>query len=304
MQVCGATQVTARSGWLVLGLSLAAGATATLMASTWFSGRTADSMRPVVVAKRDIAAGQVLEAAMLERVSWPVHAHPPGAVEDPGVLSGRVSRTAMVRGEPVLNAKLAPEGSRGGLAAVIAPGHRAITVRVNEVMGVAGFALPGNFVDVLVTAQDESELGRMMSRIVLERILVLAVAQEASRDETRPKVVSAVTLEVTPHQAERIDLARHVGQLSLALRNQGDAESQASTGVSRSELLGVGRIRTETRNEKGPSASASVLSRPNVTVERQLRSPPPDAPDFQVEVIRGVLKSNATFNPSEVLRDR
>lgn len=280
----------ARTGWLVLGLSLAAGATATLIASSWFAGRHAESMRPVVVAKRDIAAGQVLDAAMLERVSWPAHAHPPGAVVDPGVLSGRVSRTAIVRGEPVLSGKLAPEGSRGGLAAVIAPGHRAITVRVNEVMGVAGFALPGNFVDVLVTAQDDTELGRMMSRIVLERILVLAVAQEAGRDETRPKVVSAVTLEVTPQQAERLDLARHVGQLSLALRNQGDADSQASAGVSRSELLGSGRSRTEARNVPAPSPSPSTVAAPRLTVERPQRAQPVAAADFQVEVIRGVLK--------------
>ena len=287
----------------MLGVSLAAGATATLLASSWLVNREPEGLRPVVVAKRDVAAGQVLEPGMLERVNWPRQANLPGAVSDPASLAGRVARSALVKGEPVLDGKLTPAGSRGGLAAVIAPGHRAITVRVNEVMGVAGFALPGNYVDVLVTAQDDSERARMMSRIVLERILVLAVAQESGRDETRPKVVSAVTLEVTPQQAERIDLARHVGQLSLALRNQGDSLSQASLGVSRSELLGAGRAAGEYRQPKEPGPSAAV-SQPAVALERPVRVPASNASDLQVEVIRGVLKSSATFTLTEVLRDR
>jgi len=256
-----------------------------------------------VVASRDVAAGQVLDPALLEVVKWPSGAVPQGALADPALLVGRVPRTALVRGEPVLAAKLTPEGSKGGLAAVIAPGHRAITVRVNEVIGVAGFALPGNFVDVLVSAQDDSQGARMVSRIVLERILVLAIAQEAARDETRPKVVSAVTLQVTPQEAERLDLARNVGQLSLALRNQGDSLSAAGRGVSRAELLGL----TETR------ASPAVISdnhSPLPAPMRVSRSTPADErsstglPDVQVEVIRGLLKSTATFNRKEVALER
>ena len=110
-------------------------------------------------------------------------------------------------------------------SAIIGPGMRAISVRVNEVVGVAGFALPGSYVDVMVhTKVDDPARGKdgEIPKIVLEHILVLAVAQEAGRDDTKPKVVSAVTLEVTPEQAEQLDLARSVGNLSLVLRNQLD----------------------------------------------------------------------------------
>ena len=284
----------ARAGWLMLGISLSAGALATLMAFTWIGERSSDTGRPVVVASRDVAAGQVLDTTSLEIVKWPRGSAPQGALTDPGALVGRVPRTALVRGEPVLSAKLTPEGSRGGLAAVIAPGHRAITVRVNEVIGVAGFALPGNFVDVLVSAQDESPGAQMVSRIVLERILVLAIAQESARDETRPKVVSAVTLEVTPQQAERLDLARNVGQLSLALRNQVDPVSDAARGVSRSELLGVAKA--DPPRALAPEPRSLPLA-PARSAPKAPSPPPPvhAAGEVQVEVIRGVLKSTATF---------
>jgi pilus assembly protein CpaB len=245
----------------------------------------------------------MLDPALLDVVKWPRGAVPQGALADPALLVGRVPRTALVRGEPVLAAKLTPEGSRGGLAAVIAPGHRAITVRVNEVIGVAGFALPGNFVDVLVSAQDDSQGARMVSRIVLERILVLAIAQEATRDETRPKVVSAVTLQVTPQEAERLDLARNIGQLSLALRNQGDSISAAGRGVSRAELLGL--------NETKASPPVVSESRPPLLAPVRASHSTPAAersttglPDLQVEVIRGLLKSTATFNLKEVALER
>ena len=114
-------------------------------------------------------------------------------------------------------------------------GKRAITVRVNDVVGVAGFALPGNKVDILVNTKDEND--KPISKIVLEQILLLAVAQDLGRDETKPKVVNAVTLEVTPEQAEKLDLARSIGTLSLALRNQIDSTLVTTTGVRVKDLL-------------------------------------------------------------------
>jgi len=135
-----------------------------------------------------------------------------------------VVRTSLQRGEPIIDAKLAPVGTKGGLSAVINDGKRAITVRVNDVVGVAGFALPGNYVDVIVNTNEDSKSAQngSISKIVLEKILVLAVAQQVSRDDTQPKVVNAVTLEVSPDQAEKLDVARSVGTLSLVLRNQMD----------------------------------------------------------------------------------
>jgi len=149
-----------------------------------------------------------------------------------------------LRGEPLTEAKLAPAGTLGGLSALISEGKRAITVRVNDVVGVAGFTLPGNYVDIIVNTQRENgaadgarELA--ISKIVLERILVLAVAQEVGRDETRPRVVNAVTLEVRPDQAENLDLARSVGSLSLVLRNQIDPRPGVTAGATKLTLLGI-----------------------------------------------------------------
>ena len=110
-------------------------------------------------------------------------------------------------------------------------------------IGVAGFALPGNYVDIIVSTQQDAgdrafPQSRNISKIVLERILVLAVAQEVGRDETKPRVVNAVTLEVTPEQAENLDLARSVGSLSLVLRNQVDPQPGVTAGATKLTLLG------------------------------------------------------------------
>jgi pilus assembly protein CpaB len=117
-----------------------------------------------------------------------------------------------------------------------------MTVRVNEVVGVAGFALPGNFVDVVVNSANDgnpTHLGSTISKIMLEHILVLAVAQESSPEDSKPRVVNAVTLEVTPTEAEKLDLARSIGNLSLVLRNQVDQQPSHTGGITRQTLLGV-----------------------------------------------------------------
>jgi len=180
---------------------------------------------------------------MLRLAEWPAESMPQGALQDPAKLAGRVLKTSVLRGEPLSEAKLAPAGTLGGLSALITEGRRAITVRVNDVIGVAGFALPGNYVDIIVSTQQDAgdrafPQSRNISKIVLERILVLAVAQEVGRDETKPRVVNAVTLEVTPEQAENLDLARSVGSLSLVLRNQVDPQPGVTAGATKLTLLG------------------------------------------------------------------
>ena len=227
--------------WIMLSVALLAGLLAVLLASRWLDAKSGSGMTKVVVAATDISLGQRLTPELLQQVDWPAHSVPPGAFEYISELDGRVLRTNLQRGEPLLLAKLAPVGTQGGLSAVIGEGKRAITVRVNDVIGVAGFALPGNYVDIIVNTQreagDASARDKSISKIVLERILVLAVAQEVSRDETRPRVVNAVTLEVTPQQAEKIDLARSVGTLSLVLRNQVDPQATETAGATKSSLL-------------------------------------------------------------------
>ncbi|OHC68548.1 MAG: Flp pilus assembly protein CpaB [Rhodocyclales bacterium GWA2_65_20] len=268
--------------YLMIGFSMLAGILAVLFGARWLAGQASMATQQVVVAARDLELGSVLDPSMLQVVSWPAGSIPAGTIGDVKALDTRVVRTSVSRGEPLLEAKLAPLGTKGGLSAVIGDGKRAITVKVNEVIGVAGFALPGNYVDVMVNIHDDK--GKPISKIVLERILVLAVAQEAGRDETKPKVVSAVTVEVSPEQAEKLDLARSVGNLSLALRNQVDKSPVLTTGVRQDDLLHVAMVR-----EVPPPAAAPVRAPAKARRAAPVRAPSRDS----VEVIRGVQKSTA-----------
>jgi pilus assembly protein CpaB len=229
----------------LLFVAIVLGLAAALYANTWIAQRGQVSANKVVVATVDIPAGSRLEPEMLTAVDWPSASLPPGAITDPAKLKGRVLRVDLVRGEAVIDGKLAPVGTMGGLSAVIAEGKRAMTVRVNDVVGVAGFALPGNYVDILVHAEREGAVKgetKPISKTVLEHVLVLAVAQEAGRDDTKPKVVNAVTLELSLADSEKLDLARSIGTLSLALRNQSDQETVSTDGITKNELFGEPKV--------------------------------------------------------------
>lgn len=225
---------------LMMTVAVLLGLLAVVIASTWLLRQPGAAATRIVLAGQDINLGQRLTPDMLKLAEWPKDNLPAGVYTDPAKLNGRVAKTSVLKGEPISEVKLAPQGTLGGLSALITEGRRAITVRVNDVIGVAGFALPGNYVDIIVnTRREQADDGKeqSISKIVLERILVLAVAQEVSRDETTPKVVNAVTLEVTPTQAEAIDLARSVGTLSLVLRNQIDPQPAATGGATKGTLL-------------------------------------------------------------------
>jgi pilus assembly protein CpaB len=223
-----------------IGLLLAAlviGLVAAVYAANWASRQSDGAATRVVVAAVDVELGTRLSPEMLTVVEWPTGAVPAGAFSSLDALQGRVLRVGVLRGDALIERKLAPAGAQGGLSAVITQGKRAMTVRVNDVVGVAGFALPGTFVDVMVNTQRGRGDDGHISKTVLEQVLVLAVAQEASRDETQPKVVSAVTLELTPQDAEKLDLARSVGTLSLVLRNQVDRQRVNTVGTTKQQLL-------------------------------------------------------------------
>ena len=227
---------------VMMAIAILFGLAAVVLASRWLLRQPAASADRIVVADADVNLGQRLTPDMLKLAEWPKDSLPKGAYTDPAKLTGRVLKNSILRGDPISEAKLAPAGTLGGLSALITEGKRAITVRVNDVIGVAGFALPGNYVDIIVSTQKElapTDKGReqSISKIVLERILVLAVAQEVGRDETKPRVVNAVTLEVTPEQAENLDLARSVGTLSLALRNQVDPQDAKTDGATKRSML-------------------------------------------------------------------
>ena len=282
-------------GILMLFIALIAGLAAVFLATRWMQGQGGDGGR-IAVANTDIELGGRISPEMIRMADWPLGSTPTGAYKEAAKLEGRVVLVSMQRGEPLIEARLAPIGTKGGLSAVVPQGKRAMTVRVNDVVGVAGFALPGTFVDVMVNTQDEggqrNDRDHSVSKIVLERILVLAVAQEADRDSTKPRVVNAVTLEVTPRDAEMLDLARSVGTLSLVLRNQTDPKGVAATGgATKAELLGLAK----------PEAAKPAVTplAPARRVVRRVVAPAvavaPVASKNCVEIIRGLSKVTECF---------
>ena len=256
---------------LMLIASILLGLVVTAMAVVWVGQKGSIAANKVVVAAMDIELGSRLNPQMLVTVDWPSGSTPQGAFNDLKDVQGRVVKSSVQRGEAILANKLAPVGTQGGLSAVIAEGKRARTVRVNDVVGVAGFALPGNYVDVMVNTQQDrhgkTDGSQHISTTVLEHVLVLAVAQEVGRDETKPKVVNAVTLELTPEDTEKLDLARNVGTLSLVLRNQVDVIRVTTAGITKNQLFGE-------KTEPVVKATPAVARRPIVKVVRSVAPAP------------------------------
>lgn len=280
---------------------------AVALAAQWVGERGQMATDTVVVAVRELPSGTRLAPQMLRTIDWPAGHRPERSFAEPQALVGRVLVSALNKDEPVLEGRLAAPGERGGLSAVLSDGKRAMTVKVSEIVGVAGFALPGNYVDLLVHAVDEQN--RPLSRIVLERILVLAVAQDASTSDTKPRVGNTVTLEVTPQQAEQVDLARSVGSISLVLRNQADTQTVATPGARRDFLLGAPLLSTPLGTPRGGAGQSPVRrtvttgqGTPSINTEATLVSGKTsasraatadvDAADDAVEVIRGLARSS------------
>lgn len=267
---------------LVLGLATAA------YAAIWLQQQSASNTLQVIVAQRDLQMGTRLQPDMLQTLAWPKAA----GIQDPlttlDQAVGRVIHMPVLRGEPLLQSKLAAEGEKGGLSSVLAPGQRAVTVKVNEIMGVAGFALPGNFVDVMVNMPDGEN--QPVSKIVIERIRVLAVAQDVSTNESKPRVVNAVTLQVSPQQAEQIDLARSVGTLSLVLRSYSDIIPVQTAGSRKLDLLPQVAAAVVASSAAKPAPARPRAARP--APPAVAAAPAPSAPEpSRLEVIRGLSLS-------------
>ena len=229
--------------------------------------------QPVVVAEVDLSLGTELKASDLRVVDWPVSAVPAGAFEDTSRLTGRGLVLSLVRHEPILPGKLAPEGAGAGLPPIIPQGMRAVSVRVNEVIGVAGYVLPGTHVDVLATLSPTGRPEHTTTKLVLPDVQVLAAGTRLEQDLERdqPIQVTVITLLVTPEQSERLALASTEGKIQLALRNPLDAGHPDTTGVRPDRLLAA---RTPTPR---PSPKAAPVPAP----------PPAPTPAPTIEVIRG-----------------
>ncbi|HJV26057.1 MAG TPA: Flp pilus assembly protein CpaB [Aromatoleum sp.] len=283
-------------GLVFLFVAMLAGLAAVVLGTKWLQARATPTDNRIAVAAVELPLGGRIAPDAIRLVEWPSGSVPNGAFNDVSKLDGRVAITGIQPGEPILESRLAPVGTKGGLSAVVPDGKRAITVRVNDVVGVAGFALPGNYVDIIVNTEKvgdhANDKDQMISKIVLEHILVLAVAQEANRDETKPKVVNAVTLEVTPEQAERLDLARSVGNLSLVLRNQVDGKPTDTAGITKAMLL-----RTAVMAPPTPAPAPVKVATTPRRVAAKPQSAPAPAPTSRVcvEVIRGINKVNECF---------
>ncbi len=275
---------------LMIAVAAAVSLATVSMAAIWLKQKDDAGTIKVVVATRDLQMGTRLQPAMLETVSWPVSAPIQSPLNSTEQAYDRVINMPILRGEPILVSKLAALGQQGGLSSVLKEGKRAVTVKVNEVVGVAGFALPGNFVDVMANIPDKDN--NPVSKIVLERIQVLAVAQDVASTENKPRVVSAVTLEVTPQEAEIIDLARSVGSLSLVLRSQIDVSSVDTPGSRKGDLLQ--KTIQQPPQPKGLPTQVKSTDTPRSKPPRVIKpasQSQPSKPTEKMEVIRGMTKS-------------
>lgn len=241
----------------------------------------------VVVAAADLPLGTELKKEDLTVVNFPVGAAPEGTFSKPADILGRGLIVSMVKNEVVLNAKLASKEAGAGLPPVIPDGMRAVSVRVNEVIGVAGYVLPGTRVDVLATASPNGSPQDATSKVILSNVQVLTAGTRMEQDQEKgkPMAVTVVTLLVYPEQSERLALASTEGKIQLALRNPMDTSAPETPGIKQAGLLGL--VKTAPKTVASNSASKGRKVAGPVTPETPMAAPLPT-----VEMIRGDKRSS------------
>lgn len=264
----------------------------------------------VVVAKVDIPVGSKIIAEQLTVAQFPADVTPEGAISTiDDKLVGRVVITSISPRDPVTELKLAPVGAAGGLSSMIPEGYRAMTVAVNDVVGVSGFIMPGTLVDIVVVITPPKGTGNeeMISKIVLQNIKVLANGQNIDKPQNAretERAIKAVTLQVTPEQAEKLALASTEGKLQLVMRNSVDQADEQTTGANKRSLLTGDRavMHPEPGTNAAPKAAPSSnyrrpAPRPAVreTAPKSTAQAPPPPPRPSVEVIKGAKKETVDF---------
>jgi pilus assembly protein CpaB len=237
-------------------------------------------MDKIVVAARPMPLGTRLDSSMLRTISWPIGQPVAGMCRRTQDCTNRALITPVAENEPILDSKLAPTAAGAGLAAVIPEGMRAMSVAVNDVVGVAGFVTPGTMVDVLVTgAMTGGGQGGQITRTILEDVRVLAAGQKVQQDqEGKPQTVPVITLLVAPEDAAKLAMASTQGKIQLALRNTVDTGTAAPAPVLQSVLF----------------ASDAPVAAPvrHVAVAKAA----PAAPQaYQVEIITGSKRETKSF---------
>ncbi len=271
-----------------LGIAVAVALVASILSYNWLQKKAtvevkAIETQPVVVTMTDLKWGTVLNRDMLKTVPYLKDSLPPGSFQDPSAVVGRTVLFPIKANEPIFESKLGPVGGKGGVAAIITPAKRAMAVKVDKVVGVAGFIHPGNRVDVLVTLPESKAAGKSITKIVLENILVLATGTELeqpSGKQEKPAQVDVVTLEVTPEEGEKLALAATEGKLQMALRNYSDTDEVGTRGTTIPALLA--------------SYSSGAKKSPS---DRRAAAPRTEA--FSVEIIKGNKVSAVTVGKGE-----
>src|SRR5580704_5986423 len=237
--------------------------------------------RAVIVAASDLDVGAELKAEDLHVIDWPANAVPKDSFATSAELIGRGLIYPVIQNEPILPNKLAAVGAGAGLPPAIPPGLRAVSVRVNEVIGVAGYVLPGTRVDVVATVSPTDQKADMTSKVILTNVQVLAAGTKIERDteKNKPMPVTVVTLLVNPDESERLTLASSEGKIQLALRNPLDTATISTHGVRPAALLGMTPVvRVATNRPRTPA----------LLVPGAAPAAAPPAPErSSVEVIRG-----------------
>ena len=264
----------------------------------------ARDLNNVVVAKTEIPVGAKITMEQLALLPIPNGSAPEGAFRKMEDAVDRVAITPIGVREPITSLKLAPVGTESGLSAVIPPGFRALTVKVDEVVGVSGFVMPGSYVDVvaviLPVAASQSTQGPI-SKIVLQNIKVLASGAklDSPSDQREPSHVNAVTLLVTPDQAEKLVLAANESKLQLVMRNFGDQEDTQTKGANKGTLLSGESVKlapsptSERVAEVKPPAAAPKPKVRRVTFEAprvERPAPPPPISRNSIELIEGAKR--------------
>jgi pilus assembly protein CpaB len=278
---------------LIVALALVCGVSAVLfMNSLRPQAAASTDVVPVVVAAVDIPRGSTITSDHIKVLDWPKDRLPAGALSKAEEACDRVVTSLLIKDEPVLDAKLAVRGAGRGMAALIPKGMRAFTMQTPTLSsGVAGFILPGNKVDVLLTVTDQGEdtsSGGARTTTLLQNVEILAVDQrvEAPADnKMNANEMRSVTLLVTPEQASKLNLGQNKGQLHLSLRNPEDDTASDTKPATLTDIGQFEKRREKPKEEPIVPAAASL--------------PPPAAPaqPSVVRTLRGPHEGEVLINP-------
>jgi len=234
---------------VLLFLALASGVAAAWLSLSYLRRETTPLLNPTasagkaIVAAKDLPVGATITEQDIRVVDWPGNAVPAGLLATPQDAIGRGLMAPVRLNEPLLDSKLAPKGAGGGMNVIIAQGKRALSLRVDDVVGVAGFIQPNSRVDVLLTLSSGGATGEPTTKAILQNVEALAIGQTTQTNaQGQAQVVPVVTVLVTPEQAETLALASSQGRIQMAMRNQLDTLPIKTNGTRVSALLGPVRV--------------------------------------------------------------